>query len=314
MVEVTEGGLPRVLAIAWGMDVAPSRGPKRELSHEAIVAAAIELADAGGLGAVTMAKVAEALGFTTMSLYRYVSSKDELIMLMQDAVLRQPEVLPVDGDDWRTGLRDCAAILRGLYTQHPWLLDMPLSLVGVLMPNNLKFADAFYRAMRTLPVDVAIKQTTLMTLSMFARVFGQLERDLRAAGEGATMTSSAYAGLAEVVTPERFPTLAPVFWAGAYAGDPGADTEDPIGEDFALALELLLAGLAAHVAVHPSDGDPGDRSAGPAAVVSPLALAERELQTLTAQRKAAQARVKELERREREAERARDRARKAASR
>src|SRR5918998_4371679 len=196
------------------MDVAPSRGPKRELSHEAIVAAAIELADAGGLGAVTMAKVAEALGFTTMSLYRYVSSKDELIMLMQDAVLREPEVRPVDGEDWRTGLRDCAAILRRLYQRHPWLVDMPLSLVGVLMPNNLKFADAVYRAMRTLPADVAIKQTTLMTLSMFARVYGQLERDLRAAGEDAAMTSSAYAALAEVVTAERFPTLAPVFWSG----------------------------------------------------------------------------------------------------
>ena len=54
------------------------------------------------------------------------------------------------------------------------MLDIPLSLIGVLMPNNLKFADAVHRAMRTLPADLATKQTTLMTLSMFARVFGQL--------------------------------------------------------------------------------------------------------------------------------------------
>ena len=94
MVEVTEAGCRACSAIAWGMEVAPPRDRSGELSHEAIVDAAVELADAGGLGAVTMAKVAEALGFTTMSLYRYVSSKDELILLMQDAVLREPEVLP----------------------------------------------------------------------------------------------------------------------------------------------------------------------------------------------------------------------------
>ncbi len=306
MVDVTEGGLPRVLAIAWGMEVTPSRGPKRELSHEAIVDAAIELADAGGLGAVTMAKVAEALGFTTMSLYRYVSSKDELILLMQDAVLREPEVLPVDGDDWRTGLRDCATILRAVYAEHPWMLDMPLSLVGVLMPNNMKFADAVHRAMRTLPADLAIKQTTLMTLSMFARVFGQLERDLRAAGDDAEMTPTALAALAEVVTAERFPTLAPVFLSGAYAGD-AIDPGDSVVDDFELGLGLLLDGLATHVAAHPQE-----TSADPAATeVSPTVLADRELQTVTAQRRAAQARVKELERREREAQRARERAKRA---
>jgi AcrR family transcriptional regulator len=305
VVDVTESGLPRVLAIAWGMEVAPSRGPKRELSHEAIVDAAIELADAGGLAAVTMAKVAEALGFTTMSLYRYVSSKDELIMLMQDAVLRTPEVLPVDGDDWRTGLRDCADILRGLYTKHPWMVDMPLSLLGVLMPNSMKFADAAYRAMRTLPADVATKQATLMTLSMLARVFGQLERDLRAAGRDAELTPSGFAALAEVVTAERFPALAPVFLSGAYSGQ-ATEPADGVVDDFELGFDLLLDGLAAHVAEHPSEhsrtGAAEPRTPGT------LAAAEHELRSVIAQRRAAQARVKELERREREAQKARERA------
>ena len=79
MAEKSETGLPRAVMIAWGMEEAPQRGPSRGLSHEKIVAAGIDLADAEGLGAVTMQAVARSLGFTTMSLYRYVSSKDELL-------------------------------------------------------------------------------------------------------------------------------------------------------------------------------------------------------------------------------------------
>ena len=156
-----ESPVPRALAIAWGLDAAPTRGPRRELSHDAIVAAAIDLADAGGLAAVTMAKVAEALGFTTMSLYRYVSSKDELVALMLDAAAAEPAEIEVTTDDWRQGLRDVARLNLAVYERHPWFLDVPLSLQSVLMPNTMRFADATYRAMRTLPADAAFKQNVV---------------------------------------------------------------------------------------------------------------------------------------------------------
>ncbi len=63
------------------------RGPKREMSLKQIVDSAIAIADKEGLSAVSMNKVAASLGFTTMALYRYVPSKEDLILLMQDAVL-----------------------------------------------------------------------------------------------------------------------------------------------------------------------------------------------------------------------------------
>src|SRR6478752_5986461 len=147
--------IPRALVIAWGLEEAPRRGPRRELTHDAIARAAVAIADDGGLGAVTMGRVAASLGFTTMSLYRYVSSKDELVMLMQDAATEVDGELEVSTDDWRQGLRDIAALHLQLYARHPWFLDVPLSLEGVLMPNNMRVADATYRAMRTLPADVA---------------------------------------------------------------------------------------------------------------------------------------------------------------
>ena len=239
-----------------------------------------------------------------MSLYRYVASKDELIALMQDAVARDPEVPPVDAEDWRRGLRDFAAVQRRLYSEHPWVLDVPLSLTNVLMPNNVKFADAAYRAMRTLPAGTDVKQAVLLSLSMFVRVFAQLERDIGAAGPDAELAPEALVVLAEVITPDRFPDLAPVLVSGGYTGDPPG--EGDALDDFELGLSLLLEGLAAWTATHPATASDGPSRPAP----SPLALAERELAALTAQRKDAQARVKDLERRERDAQRARDRARK----
>lgn len=299
-----EGVVPRVLAVAWGMHEAPARGPRRELSHEVIVEAAIGLADAGGLAAVTMAKVAEAVGFTTMSLYRYVSSKDELIALMQDAVAHEPEVVPVDARDWRQGLRDFAAVQRSLYADHPWILDVPLSLLNVLMPHNMKMADAAYRAMRTLPADDGLKQSVLLSLSMFVRSYGQLERDTRESAADVDISAATIGMLAEVVTVERFPDLAPVFLVGGYTGDPPG--EGDAVDDFEVGMQLFLDGLEARVRAHPSSPPPGP---GPATA---LARAERDLASATALRKAAQARVKELERHERDLQRARDRARREA--
>src|SRR5699024_2885648 len=112
MADKTEHGIPRAVAIAWGMHEVPERGPRRGLSHERIVRAAIEIADADGLAAVTMQRVARALEFTTMSLYRYVASKDELLALMQDAATRPPPVQqwPPDGP-WQEAIRTWAGHL-----------------------------------------------------------------------------------------------------------------------------------------------------------------------------------------------------------
>ena len=77
--------LPPGLDLLWGRRERGRRGPRPGLSADAIVDAAVRLADAEGLEAISMARVAAELGFTTMSLYRYVASKDELLQLMFNA-------------------------------------------------------------------------------------------------------------------------------------------------------------------------------------------------------------------------------------
>ena len=301
--DTVEAGFPRVLAIAWGMDEAPQRGPKRELTHETIVDAAIALADQGGLGGVTMQRVAEALGFSAMALYRYVASKDELMMLMQDRAMQLDGAWPVEADDWRTGLTDVAATLRDAYKRHPWMLDVAMSATTAVMPSSVRYTDAAFRAMRRLPVPSGERSVIVLAVSLLVRSYCALERDLQAA-EGvdgpaiAEFTPGIVALVGEVVTPDRFPDLAPMATA-FYAGDTG------VADEFTFVFDRFLDGLAASLRERPL---PPPAPVAPPSPTEALAQAEIELATLVAQRKEAERRVKDLQRRVGQAERTRDRA------
>src|SRR3954471_7084300 len=124
MPEPSEPVLPRAVALAWGVATNPQRGPKREMSIERIVDVAVELADEGGLAAVSMSSVASALGFTPMSLYRYVTAKDDLLVLMQERGIGIPPESVLDTEGWRAGLKAWADASTQMYREHPWLLDI----------------------------------------------------------------------------------------------------------------------------------------------------------------------------------------------
>ena len=82
--------LPAVVQRLWGAAAPRRRGPRPALSVAQIVQAALDLADAEGLAAVSMARIADAVGYTPMALYRHVSGKEELLVLMADAVRCRP--------------------------------------------------------------------------------------------------------------------------------------------------------------------------------------------------------------------------------
>ena len=100
----------------------------------------MEIADADGITAVSMSGVAARLGFTTMSLYRYVTAKDDLLVLMNEEGVGLPPDHDAIDDDWRTGLQRWLAALKDAYAAHPWLLDIPI--IGIpVTPNNLAWLD-----------------------------------------------------------------------------------------------------------------------------------------------------------------------------
>lgn len=114
----------RSIELLWGTRGPRTRGPKPGLTVEGIVAAAIELADADGLESLSMRRVAERLGVGTMSLYRYVPGKAELLDVMVDRVNTETERPGDVAGGWRGRLEQIARENRRLFERHPWLLQV----------------------------------------------------------------------------------------------------------------------------------------------------------------------------------------------
>ena len=121
--------IPASFETAWGARDQPTKGPRPALSLERILAAAITVADRDGLDGVSMARVAAEVGSAPMSLYRYVATKDELLLLMVDAALGLPPEA-TDGaaaSGWRAGLEGWGTAVYDRYLRHPWAVQVPIS-------------------------------------------------------------------------------------------------------------------------------------------------------------------------------------------
>jgi AcrR family transcriptional regulator len=315
MTDQDEVSLPHAVALSWGIAEQPHRGPKRELSIERIVEAAVEIADAEGLGALSMNRVATSLGFTTMSLYRYITSKDDLLLLMQDAVVDIPAPPEPETADWRAEFGEWVRMLREVFRGHRWLVDVPISGVP-LTPNNLKAVDWGVRSFRATTLSDPEKLGTILLAQGYARTYAKIEIDLQhtleAGGtiEGA-MGSDYSAALLELVSEERFPYLRPLVLSGSYAGPPELDDQD----DFEFGLERILDGIQHYLEHGHEDratSGPTSEQKASAARVEFYPKDERVREAAHARREA-EVKLREAQKREREAIlKAREKADKAA--
>ena len=234
--------LPRGIALAWGVATNPQRGPKRELSIEGIVDAAIEIADAGGLGAVSMSSVASQLGFTTMSLYRYVSATDDLILLMSEHGTGVPPAAPEAPSGWRERLSAWHAHALATYAAHPWLLDIPIN--GIPMtPNNLAWMDHALDALADTPLSESQRLAAALAVTGHSRWQAAIERGYLEASARAGVESADFDRLEErilgsLATPERVPAVHRALSAGAMAAGEGNDP-------FEFGLHAILDGIEA---------------------------------------------------------------------
>jgi AcrR family transcriptional regulator len=222
--------------------------PVPQLSREAIVAAAVEIADAEGLAAVSIRRLATKLNARPMSLYSHIERKGDLIDLMVDAALAGA-VLP-DGpppDDWREGLRQIAQRTRATIRAHPWAIAAAFGR-PMLGPNSLRHVDQSLAAVASLPLSPERKRAVLLAVDTYTLGFVRWEAisySRASAGPCAALAdtrSSAEeidAYIASQAASGNYPHLSEF----ARQGVSISVTE----ERFEVGLEWLLAGIEAEV-------------------------------------------------------------------
>ena len=247
MREPDRADLPDTVAVAWGVRGRPHKGPKPGLSLERIVAAAIKVADADGLAAVSMSRVATALGTAPMSLYRYVAAKDELLALMVDAAYGPPPSGPLpsgpaaEDTGWRAGLSRWAWAMRAGIQRHPWVLRIPIGGLPTL-PNEVAWFEEGLRCVQDTGLAENQKASAILLVSGYVRNAASIDADIEAAVRASGKTpdewmSSYTRTLTQLADPQRFPALTKFIAAGVF------DQADPPDDEFAFGLDRVLDGL-----------------------------------------------------------------------
>jgi AcrR family transcriptional regulator len=249
--------LPASIEAAWGIRDRPRKGPKPGLSLPRIVAAAISVAERDGLPAVSMSRVAAELGASTMSLYRYVTAKDELLMLMADAAYGPPPSLRGPEDGWRIGISNWAWESLERMRRHPWVLRIPIYGPPVT-PNQIAWLEAGLQCMRQTGLTEAEKMSVILLISGYVRNDATIASDIdaaaRAAGKDLPEFMPAFARILRRVTdPERFPALTAVLATDLF------DVDDSPDDEFRFGLERILDGI--EVLVRTRQETPGPATA-----------------------------------------------------
>lgn len=243
MEDDSSAALPPGIEAAWGLRERPPKGPKRGLSLPQIVDAAIRVADNDGLAAVSMSRVATELGAAPMSLYRYVVSKDELLILMVDAAYGRPPTPDRSDHDWRAGLTRWSWAEREALRQHPWMLRVPIS-GPPATPNNLLWLEEGLRCLRDTGLTGAEKVSVILLLTGYVRNVSATAADIDAAAQASgIMLAQVMTGytqlLRSLIDNQRFPELSAAIEADVFGSDGDLD------EEFVFGLERVLDGIEA---------------------------------------------------------------------
>jgi AcrR family transcriptional regulator len=203
----------------------------------------------------TIGEVAEELGFTTMSIYRHIPSKEDLLDLMQDAAAEIPadvDITEMPQDDWREAVHWWAQHNLMMFRRHPWWLELPIS-APPMGPHHVQWMERLLQALRPTGLPADEKLGILMLISMYALSIGRLDHSM---SQGSARTGvqpeewvTVYSEtLAKVIDPARFPAVAELVQANAFFGQPeSADLAHSAADD---------ASSAEHADVHSSHQPP----------------------------------------------------------
>lgn len=230
------------LALLWGLPRGVKSGRKPRLTPAQIGEVAIELADASGLGALTMRELGDRLGVSPMSLYRYVPGKGELLDLIVELAYSELPQEPPDGP-WQVRLALVARDAWELYLKHPWMLEVSTYRAS-LGPYSIQKYERELGALADAGLDDVEMDLIVSSVSDFVRGAARTAVDARSA-TAATGHSNAewwelHAGLLQqLVDPAVFPLAVRV---GTAAGAEYGGTTDP-DRSFTFGLQRLIEGI-----------------------------------------------------------------------
>ena len=260
MTEFSGRGDPnRSMALLWGVPQPPSRGPRPELTAREIALAGIELADAEGLDALSMRKVAGQLGKSAMSLYTYVPGKAELLDLMLDTVYAELAMDYALEQGWRAAVEESARQGWEFYQRHPWVLQIS-GVRSILGPHETDVHETQLRLVDGLGLS-AVEMTRVVTVvSNFVRGAAKVMADSRVAERTTGISDEEWwnaraplMGKFMENQKERYPIISRIASAQASDGaewnedDTFSYTEKLALDSFEFGLQRLLDGIEAFI-------------------------------------------------------------------
>lgn len=225
------GELPPGLALSWGVQPVQRRGPKPALSVEQIVATGIEFGDTHGFEAVSLQRIAARLGVSTNAMYRYVRSKDELIVLVQDKAIGPPPELP---SGWREAATAWVHAQVERFTQRPWLLDVPIRGAPVT-PNLLRWVEVLLAALDSTGLSQHDNLGCVVILDGYARNYASLVRQLEANDNTPVQAEQVGRFLVPRLIEGGYPMMTALYTNQEY--------EDGVDDDLEFGLTRILDGI-----------------------------------------------------------------------
>ena len=204
------------------------------LSRDRVLSAAVAIADAGGVGSLTIRSLADKLGVKPMSVYHYVANKEEILDAIVDLVFAEVE-LPRPGGDWQAEMRRRAVSARQVLGRHPWAIALLQSRTSP-GPATLRHHDAFIGTLREAGFSVAMTAHALALIDSYVYGFALSEAALPI--HGPESVAEIAGSMMQAYAPDAYPHLAE--FTTEHVIRPGYD----FGEEFPFGLDVILDGLA----------------------------------------------------------------------
>lgn len=237
--------LRRRSELLWEDRSRSTRGPKPAFTPDDVVQAAIQIAEADGLAAVTMHAVSAQLGYTTMAIYRYFPNKDALLDAIVDAAMGTPPRATEPRGDWRTDVARWAHAKRAMLCARPWLAELPF-VAAPHGPNWLSWLEAVVDSLSSTGLSAADTGQMLSIIDGYTRGASDTAISLaRARARGTSdveWTAAVGADLGRAIGDARFPAFAALITA------PSDGNPRTMEASFDFGLQRVLDGIALYVA------------------------------------------------------------------